>query len=372
MNRIGLGSQSPVRHLATALMVGLTVTPALGSAAPTPKEAPVATSAKETPKRSASNRWQVAFTYRHFLADHHYTGDVRQTSREREGSQTINEINLFDLGVTYTFNARFRATLTLPFAADSRSQVVRNATGAILDRFATTSSGIRDTRLSGDFWVRDPGAQPAWNVSLGAGLVFPTGDDAARDVFEIYDRASGRLVSRQQPVDTSIQLGSGGWGLLLKASAYALLAPRARMYFDATYVIAPQNTNGVATFLPNPYESVISVADSYLTRTGFEYRSRWPIPVTASLGLRLEGVPVHDLIGRSEGFRRPGYILSIEPGASVPLGDWSLNVLAPVAVYHNRLQSVADKELTAATGVYTQGDAVYQDFSLLVSVSKRW
>jgi hypothetical protein len=352
--------------------------PGLGHAAPPSKEAAAVagtgdgSTGKNAPAHPASSRWQVAIAYRHFQAPHHFSGDVEQTNREREGSNTINEINLFDLGITYAFTSRFRATLTIPFADDTRSQVVRNPNGAILDRFATASSGLRDVRLAGDLWVRNPSTQPSWNVSLGAGLLLPTGDDAARDVFEIYDRASGRLVTRQQPVDTSIQLGTGGWGIILKTSAYVAFSPRSRSYFDATYVVTPQNTNGVATFLPNPYESVISIADTYLARTGIEYKLALPVAVTTTLGLRLEGVPVHDLIGRSEGFRRPGYILSVEPGASLPLGNWSLNVLAPVAVYRNRLQSVADKELTAATGVYTHGDAVYQDFSLIVSVSKRW
>lgn len=364
-----------LRHVATTLFFCLTVSPGFGHAEQTPKAVDSDTGGgpgKHTPpSRPASGRWQVAVAYRHFEAPHHFTGDVQQTYREREGSQTINEINLIDLGITHAFTSRFRATLTIPFADDSRSQVVRNPNGAILDRFATSSSGLRDVRLGGDLWVRDPGTQPTWNVSLGTGFVFPTGDDTVRDVFEIYDRASGRIVTRQQPVDTSIQLGTGGWGIILKSSAYAAFSLRSRSYFDVTYVVTPQNTNGVATFLPNPYESVISIADTYLARTGIEYKLALPTSVTTSLGLRFEGVPVHDLIGRSEGFRRPGYILSVEPGISLPLGHWSVNVLAPVAVYRNRLQSVADKELTAATHVYTHGDAVYQDFSLIVSVSMR-
>ena len=35
--------------------------------------------------------------------------------------------------------------------------------------------------------------------------------------------------------------------------------------------------------------------------------------VSVALGGRLEGIPVHDLVGGSEGFRRPGYIVSAEP-----------------------------------------------------------
>jgi hypothetical protein len=117
---------------------------------------------------------------------------------------------------------------------------------------------------------------------------------------------------------------------------------------------------------------VISIADSYLARLGVEYRPPAAHGMNFSLGARLEGVPVRDLVGTSEGFRRPGYIVSVEPGVSVPLGRWSLALSVPVAVYRNRLQSVADQEQTAATGIYQHGDVIYPNFSIICGISKRW
>jgi hypothetical protein len=37
---------------------------------------------------------------------------------------------------------------------------------------------------------------------------------------------------------------------------------------------------------------------------------------TFSAGIRYECLPVKDLVGGSNGFRRPGYISSIEPGVA--------------------------------------------------------
>ena len=43
-----------------------------------------------------------------------------------------------------------------------------------------------------------------------------------------------------------------------------------------------------------------------------------------SFGIRDECLPVYDLIGGSEGFRRPGYIISEEQGVSYALKNSAL------------------------------------------------
>jgi len=154
------------------------------------------------------------------------------------------------------------------------------------------------------------------------------------------------------------------------STALSRLTSRLQAYAEGFYSITPKNTNGVPTNRSNPFEATISVADSYMSRAGVNFNVLPLDGVSASLGLRIEGVPVHDLVGSSEGFRRPGYAMSIEPGLSAQFGSWSLNLFTPVAVYRNRLQSVSDKEQTAATGVYQHGDAAFADFSIISSISK--
>jgi hypothetical protein len=313
----------------------------------------------------------VSLGYRWFRSDHHFVGDVYQAQRFQQHSQVINDQNFFDLGIAYAVNRRLRLTLTLPFATNSRSQAVR-ANGVNIDRFETHTAGIGDLRVTADVWLRDPSQEMTWNVLLGAGLSAPTGNDAGSDVFESYDAKTGRLLAQQHPVDESIQLGIGGWGFPVELFAYKQMSAHWQTYLEGEYTITPKNTNGVATFRSSPYEQVNSVADSYLGRLGIDYEVLPVHHVHLSLGGRIDGVAVHDLIGGSEGFRRPGYAVDIEPGLSASAGSWSFSIFAPVAVYRNRLQSVPDKELTAATGVYSQGDAAFTNFSIISNISKRW
>ena len=46
-----------------------------------------------------------------------------------------------------------------------------------------------------------------------------------------------------------------------------------------------------------------------------------------SLGLRYECIPTYDLIGKSTGFRRPGNILSAEPGVTYMYKKYNLITL---------------------------------------------
>ena len=81
----------------------------------------------------------------------------------------------------------------------------------------------------------------------------------------------------------------------------------------------------------------------------------------------MEGVPVHDLVGGSDGFRRPGYAVSIEPGVSLAIGSWSIMVNTPVAVYRNRQASVLEQ----AAGMESVA-AGFADLVVTCSVSKRF
>jgi len=90
---------------------------------------------------------------------------------------------------------------------------------------------------------------------------------------------------------------------------------------------------------------VISIADSYLARLGVEYRPPAAHGMNFSLGARLEGVPVRDLVGTSEGFRRPGYIVSAEPQRVRTARRWSLACLCrsrSIAIVSRALRTRAD------------------------------
>jgi hypothetical protein len=88
-----------------------------------------------------------------------------------------------------------------------------------------------------------------------------------------------------------------------------------------------------------------------------------------SAGLREECIPVNDSIGGSNGFRRPGRILTTVPGATYNLRNVNLFAYVPVALSRNRTQSVPDKITTALTGKYTQGDAAFANYSVNIDAA---
>ena len=105
----------------------------------------------------------------------------------------------------------------------------------------------------------------------------------------------------------------------------------------------------------------MSVPDQFMARIGANVSVK---RFLFSAGMRIEGVPAKDLIGGSLGFRRPGYVISVEPVAAYKIKRTQFYLSVPYAVERNRTQSVPDKIRTEKTGVYAQGDAAFADYSI--------
>jgi hypothetical protein len=319
--------------------------------------------------------FQANVGYRYLHSHRHFVGDVEQTQREEEGSEVVNHSHFTDLSVTYAFTPRLSATLTLPFVISDRSQTLgfTNAAGQTVSRqrYSTQASGIGDVRAVLDSWMLDPVKPRKGNVLLGLGFSAPTGEKDATDTFQVRG-VNNTVLAQERTVDQSIQPGTGGWGIILDLYSYYQIIPRLNAYVNGSYTVTPEEKNGVPTFRNNPFEAEMSIADSYMGRVGFEYLL-WPkYGLTFSLGGRVEGVPVRDLFGGSEGFRRPGMAVSIEPGVSVMFDSWSMSLYTPVAVYRNRERSVPDLQQSEATGRFVQGDAAFADYLVMFNLTKRF
>ncbi len=281
----------------------------------------------------ATYGFESSVNYRWLHSDRMFVHDVEQAP----GNAEINDSHFIDLGVTYAFDPRFSATATLPLVFNDRSQVVRTfAFPPTIDRFHTQASGLADVRVEGNAWLLDPLTRTNGNVRVGLGVSAPTGDRDAQDVFEL---PGPTLRAQRHAVDQSIQPGAGGWGIILDAYAYREILPRLNAFLNGSYTVTPEEKYSPTASLMGDY----SITDNYLARGGFEYIA-WPRhALSLSLAGRIEGVPVHDLIGGSDGFRRPGYAVSIEPGVSLAFRSWSFALNVPVALYRNREQSVPEK-----------------------------
>jgi hypothetical protein len=78
----------------------------------------------------------------------------------------------------------------------------------------------------------------------------------------------------------------------------------------------------------------------------------------------MEGVPIRDILGSSLGFRRPGYVISIDPGVFYVHGRNTLSLSVPVPLERNRRRSTSDIIDNR------HGDAAFADYLLIVSYSR--
>jgi hypothetical protein len=301
-----------------------------------------------------SGRWQLSIGFRKQLSHRHYVGTVEQTQRAEQGTEVVNNIYLFDAALTYAVNRRFSVTVAAPIQWASR----RRGTSPQIFH----SVGIGDISVVGRMWLRRPPAESGWNISFGAGLKLPTGNPGVKDT---VPGANG-IGTVTQVVDQSIQLGDGGWGIPLDVQAYQRVG-KTTVYASGTYLLNPRDTNGVQTGRGRASEAIMSVADQYLARVGIAR----PVPYTRrfafTVGWRMEGVPVRDLIGKSNGFRRPGYAMSVESGLQYFRARDTWSVAVPVAVRRNRRRSVSDI-LVGNPG----GDAAFADYFITVGYSHRF
>jgi len=315
-----------------------------------------------------ANTWDVSVSYRWFQSDRHYVGTVYQAQRDAAGDQVINRSHFTDLSATYTISSRYSVSLTVPYVNHDRSQTLKK-NGVVFQRYSTQSSGIGDASILGNYWVFDPATSSKGNLQLGLGLVLPTGKKDVRDTFQTYNSTLDQVLGVERTVDQSIQPGTGGYGIALNLNAYRQLGSGFTGFATASYTITPQETNGVPTYRSGVYETIMSISDTYLGRAGVEYALAAMPGVSLSAGVRIEGVPVHDLVGGSKGFRRPGYSVAFEPGIGINKKKWSARLYVPIAIQRDRQQSVPDKQKTAATGVYSQGDAAFADYLIAISFS---
>jgi hypothetical protein len=350
--------------------------------------------------------WQVALSYRWLHSFRHFAGDVEQTQRLAIGNEVINDSHFFDLSLSYTINSRFNATFVLPFVHSDRSSFYEHSggnpsTGAT--RYHTQAGGLADLRLGLYGWVWDPAKMPKGNIQIGLGMKAPSGDYKASDT---YFTTSG---PRNFAVDQSIQPGDGGWGVSTELYAWRSVFTRTTVYLQGLYLFNPMDDNGVSTqtglIRPksitalrnganagnataqtrlaqatalgfdriNALEDVMSISDQYMGRGGASVVLLPSWGLSLSFGARIEGVPVEDALGDSNGFRRPGYTVSIEPGISMMKGRFSAGIFAPIAMYRNREASVADQRWGQITGLGTvPGDAAFADYVITVSAGYRF
>ena len=318
------------------------------------------------------NRWTLGINTRYFRSYKHFVGKEEQKERVEHGTEVINHSFATELSLTRHLGQRWSVALAVPVVSNVRSSMYEhygNGSTHPNARRNTKSFGLGDIKFTAYYWLTDPVKKNRLNVQAGLGIKLATGDYRYTDFFWRND--STKILG---PVDQSIQPGDGGTGISTEVNIFYRFAQRLGIYGNGYYLFNPREQNGVSTArggTPSAtavaYGSdVMSVPDQYMFRLGANLSVK---RFMFSGGLRIEGLPSEDIIGGSNGFRRPGYVLSAEPVIAYTTGGAQLYISVPFAIERNRVQSVPDKLRTARTGVYAQGDAAFADYSVNFGVS---
>ena len=293
--------------------------------------------------------------FRTYNSFRHYVGTVYQVQRAINHNAIVNHVDLVELDVNYQLTPRFSLIATVP-----GMEATRHGQASPLNVYR--SGGIGDVTVGVQGWIFRPPTENHGNVNLSAQLKLPTGINDAKGT-----KTLSNGTTQIEPFDESIQPGDGTWGFSLATEMYHPVAWGVSAYFTGSWLFSPQDTTGVLTYRSAPGENVISATDQYLWRGGL---SR---PVTGmralrglalSFGGRMEGIPVRDAFGASNGFRRPGYVISIEPGLMYERRRTMFFASGPWAMERNRKTSVTDY----ANGIH--GDAAFADYTIIAGISQ--
>jgi hypothetical protein len=297
--------------------------------------------------------WTLTIGYRYQPSFRHFIGTVEQVQREVNRNQIENIYHLLDFSIERQLTRRWSVSASVPVLFAHRNQLYSPSGRYVVNN-------VSDASVGAHAWIFRPPTESGDNISVGVSLKIPTGN---------YN-ATGLAVSQGRQIvataDQSIQAGDGGTGFAVDLQGYKRIFLRSELYFAGVYLFNPRDTNGVSTFRRANGEQVMSVTDQYLFRGGLGRAIPRIRGLAASFGGRIEGVPVRDAIGGANGFRRPGYAISVDPGLMYVRGPYSFNCNIPVAVERNRKISVADYQNR------THGDAAFADYALIFSLSRRF
>ncbi len=293
----------------------------------------------------------VEVDWRSYSSFRHFSGTVENTSRQTLGTFIPNHQNLYNLSLDMQLTQRWSVNAFVPVLQGTRDQKYAPVQKVEI-------AGIGDMILGFQGWVFRPPTENSGNIAFNAGLKLPTGINNGTGTGKLANGTVQKVVA-----DQSLQPGDGTWGFTLGSQAYKTAPFHTIGYFQDSWLFSPVDTTGVPTFRTAKGEDVMSATDQYLFRAGLSRHVPRVRGLAASFGGRMEGIPVRDAFGKSDGFRRPGYIISVEPAVQYQYRHSMIALSSSWAVQRNRRASVTD------LANHKHGDAAFADYALGLSVA---
>jgi len=244
---------------------------------------------------------------------------------------------VLDVTGQYRLNKRLSVIATMPIVFNRFSMLFPPlGQGRGLHR-GWDVNGLSDISVYGQGLLFDPTEHPYGNAQIGIGIKCPSG---RWDVTRNLPAETGQDIQPRSAYPPAILPGDGGVGILFGYNAFKIirtpnLLRGVTLFSSGLYLSNIRDTNGTPSMIQSmgvPLSPIFlnrlnnSVADTYALQAGFAT----PVPKTWDKkylrGLRfrasvnLEGLKSRDIFGASNGFRQPGYALSIAPGCSYQYG----------------------------------------------------
>ena len=312
--------------------------------------------------------WHLSLSTRNLVSNDHYAGGEEQLQRQALQNFVTNKQNLVDLNVSRTMTERLTLSVGIPYVNSSwASRDPRFPLPAARREIEQNGRGLGDVSVSGRYWLFDTKTRVNANIAAGVGVKLPTGNSREQD---FYVDSQGNN-PQQRYVDQSVQPGDGGWGLMLEVAGFKRIG-RVLAFGSGSYLLNPKNRSETPSLtlarLPPGATANANQADRFFNSVPDQYVARVgaTVPVwrgfSASLAWRIEGLPRYDLIGDSNGFRRPGKAMFVEPGFSYSRGGQTFTFNVPLGYFYHRYPDPnTDRE----------GDATFPRHIFLTSYSMK-
>jgi hypothetical protein len=353
--------------------------------------------------------FQIGASYRYFHSWRHFVGTDekkhRQTTQGGFDANKMNErgnaVNIYshsiDIILSYAITDRLQVNVSIPYVHNERNQVLRIKNGGkrildgeevdsvlVGDRYSLYAQGLGDIRMNATYWILDPNAGHQGNLMIGVGTKLNTGSHTETGMVPLMK--NGVRTEEEQTMDQAIQPGDGGIGVSLELQGFWNVHKNLYTFANAYYLFNPRESNGSFKSAPTVVKdengntlgtltgyNEYACPDQYFARVGLMGAVDRAQNLTLSGALRMEGIPAYDAFGGQVAYRRPGYVVAVEPGVTYRYNKHSFNLLVPFNFVRDRIQSAADiarQNLENSViesedeKVHIQGDAAFADYSI--------
>lgn len=306
--------------------------------------------------KQTDSKWMMDIDNRYYRAYTFLQGRTDLTPKVLDSGLTFHDYTM-NIQLSRVLDHGWSISVDMPICVNWQTGAGLHASG---EAHTTHAYGIGDIRFTVYKWLLNTNTSNKGNIQFGLGIKFPTGNYHTEDYF--YTSATDKSFKELAPVNPGIQLGDGGTGIITQINGFYNFNRSINVYGNFFYLISPNDQNTVPFFTPNsiPPEvralfhattnDVGSIPDNYTFRAGANFSFN---RFVATVGLRYEGAPAHDLIGQNNGHRSAGHIFSVEPGINYKFKNSFLYCYVTIPVDRETVETVPDKRQEEITGVPT-------------------